>query len=96
MTATRLVNTSNITLRLSGAILIDNVLPYCKEELLTSEVHEEFTKAFKKDSNSIVKYNQLALKYFLARVLNLDYQKDFLQSVIEMCVTRSIIVDCEL
>ena len=96
MLATRIVTTSSIVVRLSGAILIDTVLPYCKPDLLTSEVHEEFINAFKKDSYSIVKYNQVALKQFFSRVLDLNMSKDFIKAVIEMCITKAIIIDCEL
>ena len=96
MLATRIVTTSSIVVRLSGAILIDTVLPYCREDMLTSEVHEEFIKAFKKDSYSIVKYNQVALKQFFSRVLDLNMSKDFIKAVIEMCITKAIIIDCEL
>lgn len=96
MLATRIVTTSSIVVRLSGAILIDTVLPYCRENMLTSEVHEEFVKAFKKDSYSIVKYNQVALKQFFSRVLDLNTSTDFIKAVIEMCITKAIIIDCEL
>ena len=96
MTATRIATISTIKVSLSGAILIDTVLPYCKPDLLTSEVHEEFVKAFKKDSYSIVKYNQAPLRQFFSRVLDLETSDDFIKSVIEMCVTKAIIIDCEL
>lgn len=96
MLATRIVTRSTIVVRLSGAILIDTVLPYCKSDMLTSEVHEEFVKAFHKDSYSIVKYNQVALKQFFAHVLDFNTSDDFIKAVIEMCITKAIIIDCEL
>lgn len=96
MLATRLVTRSSIIVSLSGTILIDTVLPYCKADMLTSELHEEFVKAFKKDSFSIVKYNQVALKQFFSRVLDLEASDDFIKTVIEMCITKAIIIDCEL
>lgn len=96
MLATRIYTRSTIVVRLSGVILIDTVLPYCREDLLTSEVHEQFVKAFKKDSHSIVKYNQVALKQFFSRVLDLNTSSDFIKAVIEMCITKAIIIDCEL
>ena len=96
MTATRIITRSSIVVGLSGSILIDTVLPYCKSDMLTSEVHEEFIKAFKKDSFSIVKYNQEALKKFFSRVLDLNTSNDFIKAVIEMCITKAIIIDCEL
>lgn len=96
MLAQRIVTASSIVLRLSGSILIDTVLPYCKSDMLTSEVHEEFIKDFHKDSSSIVKYNQVALKQFFSRVLDLSATDDFIKAVIEMCITKAIIIDCEL
>ena len=96
MLATRIVTRSSIIVSLSGAILIDTVLPYCKPDMLTSEVHEEFVKAFNKDSFSIVKYNQIALKQFFAHVLDFNTSDDFIKAVIEMCITKAIIIDCEL
>lgn len=96
MMASSIVTRSSIIVRLSGAILIDSVLPYCKPDMLTSEVHEEFVKAFHKDSYSIVKYNQVALKQFFSRVLDLSATDDFIKAVIEMCITKAIIIDCEL
>lgn len=96
MLATRIVTRSTIVVRLSGSILIDTVLPYCKSDMLTSEVHDEFVKAFHKDSYSIVKYNQVALKQFFSRVLDLSATDDFIKAVIEMCITKAIIIDCEL
>lgn len=96
MLASRIVTRSTIVVRLSGSILIDTVLPYCKPDMLTSELHEEFTKAFHKDSFSIVKYNQIALKQFFAHVLDFNTSDDFIKAVIEMCITKAIIIDCEL
>ena len=96
MLATRILTRSSIIVSLSGAIIIDTVLPYCKPDMLTSEVHEEFAKAFKKDSFSIVKYNQVALKQFFSRVLDLKASDEFIKAVIEMCITKAIIIDCEL
>ena len=96
MLATRIVTRSTIIVRLSGSILIDTVLPYCKPDMLTSEVHEEFVKAFNKDSFSIVKYNQVALKQFFAHVLDFNTSDEFIKAVIEMCITKAIIIDCEL
>jgi len=96
MLATRLVTRSSIIVSLSGPILIGTVLPYCKPDMLTSEVHDEFAKAFKKDSYSIVKYNQVALKQFFSRVLDLEASDVFIKAVIEMSITKAIIIDCEL
>lgn len=96
MVTQRIVTESSIVVRLSGAILIDTVLPYCRADMLTSEVHEEFVKAFHKDSYSIVKYNQVSLKQFFSRVLDLSASDDFIKAVIEMCITKAIIIDCEL
>lgn len=96
MLASKLMNLSNITIRISGALLIDNVLPYCKKNLLTSEVYEEFVNAFNKDVNCIIKYNQVQLKKFFAKVLDMSYPDDMLQAIIELCITRAIIIDCAL
>ena len=96
MLATRIVTRSTIIVRLSGSILIDTVLPYCKPDMLTSEVHEEFVKAFNKDSFSIVKYNQVSLKQFFAHVLDFNTSDEFIKAVIEMCITKAIVIDCEL
>lgn len=96
MVATRIITLSSIVVGLSGPILIDTVLPYCKSDMLTSEVHNEFVNAFHKDSNSIVKYNQVALKQFFSRVLELNVSDDFIKAIIEMCITKAIIIDCEL
>lgn len=96
MLASKLTNFSNITIRLSGALLVDNVFPYCNKNLLTSEIYDEFVNAFNKDVNCIVKYNQVQLKKFFAKVLDLSYPDDMLQAIIELCITRAIVIDCQL
>lgn len=96
MLATRILSRGNIVILIDGQSLINNVLPFCKQELLISEIHDEFCKAFKKKNVCIAKYNQIALKEFFIKVLNMDCTEDYLKSVVEMCITRSIIIDCDL
>ena len=96
MNASNLRTRSTIEIRLSGTQFIEAVLPYCKEELLTSDVHNAFCKAFKKDSASIVKYNQVAIRNFMASVLDFGYSDDMIRAIVELCITKAIIIDCQL
>ena len=96
MNASNLRTRTTIEIRLSGTQFIESVLPYCKEELLTSDIHSEFCKAFKKDSASVVKYNQLAIKTFMASVLDFRYSDDMIRAIVELCITKAIIIDCQL
>ena len=84
----------SIEFKIDTQTFIRTILPYCKENLLTSELHDFLAKYMKCDCGQIIKYNQEGIKRFLIKVLDFNaYTVKQIKDIIEIALNKSIIFD---
>ena len=83
-----------IEFKIDTQTFITTILPFCKQDLLTSEVYDFLAKYLKCDCGQIIKYNQEGIKLFLIRVLDFNaYTVKQIKDIIEIALNKSIIFD---
>ena len=84
----------SIEIKMDTQTFIRTILPFCKQNLLTSEVYEFLAKYLNCDCGQIIKYNQDGIKRFLIKVLDFDaYTVKEIKDIIEIALNKSIIFD---
>lgn len=84
----------SIEFKINTQTFITTILPFCKQNLLTSEVYEFLAKYLNCDCGQIIKYNQDGIKRFLIKVLDFDaYTFKQIKDIIEIALNKSIIFD---
>ena len=84
----------SIEFKIDTQTFITAILPFCKENLLTSELYEFLAKYMNCDCGQIIKYNQEGIKRFLIKVLNFEkYTVKQIKDIIEIALNKSIIID---
>ena len=83
-----------IELKIDTQTFIRTILPFCKQDMLTSEIYEFLAKYLNCDCGQIIKYNQDGLKRFLIKVLDFEaYTVKQIKDIIEIALNKSIIFD---
>lgn len=84
----------SIEFKIDTQTFITAILPFCKENLLTSELYDFLSKYMNCDCGQIIKYNQDGIKRFLIKVLDFDaYTVKQIKDIIEIALNKSIIID---
>ena len=84
----------SIEFKIDTQTFIASILPFCKQDLLTSELYEFLAKYMNCDCGQIIKYNQDGIKRFLIKVLDFDaYTVKQIKDIIEIALNKSIIID---
>lgn len=84
----------SIEFKIDTQTFITAILPFCKQNLLTSELYDFLAKYMNCDCGQIIKYNQDGIKRFLIKVLNFDaYTVKQIKDIIEIALNKSIIID---
>ena len=84
----------SIEFKIDTQTFITSILPFCKENLLTSELYDFLSKYMNCDCGQIIKYNQEGIKRFLIKVLNFEkYTVKQIKDIIEIALNKSIIID---
>lgn len=84
----------SIEIKINTQTFITTILPFCKQDLLTSDVYDFLAKYLNCDCGQIIKYNQDGLKRFLIKVLDFDaYTVKQIKDIIEIALNKSIIFD---
>lgn len=84
----------SIEIKIDTQTFIRTILPFCKQNLLTSEVYEFLAKYLNCDCGQIIKYNQDGIKRFLIKVLDFDtYTVKQIKDIIEIALNKSILFD---
>lgn len=84
----------SIEIKMNTQTFITTILPFCKQNLLTSEVYDFLVKYLNCDCGQIIKYNQDGIKRFLIKVLDFDaYTVKQIKDIIEIALNKSIIFD---
>ena len=84
----------SIEIKINTQTFITTILPFCKQDLLTSELYEFLAKYMNCDCGQIIKYNQDGIKRFLIKVLDFDaYTVKQIKDIIEIALNKSIIFD---
>ena len=84
----------SIEIKMDTQTFIRTILPFCKQNLLTSEVYEFLAKYLNCDCGQIIKYNQDGIKRFLIKVLDFDeYTVKQIKDIIEIALNKSILFD---
>ena len=84
----------SIEIKFNTQTFITTILPFCKQDLLTSDVYEFLAKYMNCDCGQIIKYNQDGIKRFLIKVLDFDaYTVKQIKDIIEIALNKSIIFD---
>ena len=84
----------SIEIKINTQTFITTILPFCKQDLLTSEVYDFLAKYLNCDCGQIIKYNQDGIKRFLIKVLDFDaYNVKQIKDIIEIALNKSIIFD---
>ena len=84
----------SIEIKINTQTFITTILPFCKQNLLTSEVYDFLAKYLNCDCGQIIKYNQDGIKRFLIKVLDFDaYTVKQIKDIIEIALNKSIIFD---
>lgn len=84
----------SIEFKIDTQTFIRTILPFCKQNLLTSEVYEFLAKYLNCDCGQIIKYNQDGIKRFLIKVLDFDtYTVKQIKDIIEIALNKSILFD---
>ena len=84
----------SIEFKIDTQTFITAILPFCKENLLTSELYDFLSKYMNCDCGQIIKYNQDGIKRFLIKVLDFNvYTVKQIKDIIEIALNKSIIID---
>lgn len=84
----------SIEFKIDTQTFIRTILPFCKQDLMTSEVYEFLAKYMNCDCGQIIKYNQDGIKRFLIKVLDFEvYNVKQIKDIIEIALNKSIIID---
>lgn len=84
----------SIEIKINTQTFITTILPFCKQDLLTSDVYDFLANYMKCDCGRIIKYNQDGIKRFLIKVLDFDsYNVKQIKDIIEIALNKSVIFD---
>lgn len=84
----------SIEIKINTQTFITTILPFCKQNMLTSEVYDFLAKYLNCVCGQIIKYNQDGIKRFLIKVLDFDaYTVKQIKDIIEIALNKSIIFD---
>lgn len=84
----------SIEIKMDTQTFIRTILPFCKQNLLTSEVYDFLAKYLNCDCGQIIKYNQDGIKRFLIKVLDFEeYTVKQIKDIIEIALNKSVIFD---
>lgn len=84
----------SIELKIDTQTFIRTLLPFCKQDLLTSNVYDFLAKYMNCECGQIIKYNQEGIKRFLIKVLDFNlYTVKQIKDIIEIALNKSIIID---
>ena len=94
MCAWDLYKAVSIEIKLDSLALVKTILPFCKEDMLTSEVYDAFNRYMMSECGHIIKYNQDKLKKFLSKVLDFEnHTTKQIKDIIEIALNKSIVFD---
>ena len=94
MNAWDLYKAVSIEIKLDSLVLVKTILPFCKEDMLTSEVYDDFNRYMMAECGHIIKYNQDKLKKFLSKVLDFEnHTTKQIKDIIEIALNKSIVID---
>ena len=94
MNAWDLYKAVSIEIKIDSLVLVKSILPFCKEDMLTSEVYDMFSRYMLCECGHIIKYNQDKLKKFLAKVLDFEnHTTKQIKDIIEIALNKSIVID---
>ena len=94
ISAWELYKVVSVEFKIDTQTFILSILPFCKQDLLTSELYEFLAKYMNCDCGQIIKYNQDGIKRFLIKVLDFDaYNVKQIKDIIEIALNKSIIID---
>lgn len=94
MCAWDLYKAVSIEIKLDTLVFVNAILPFCKEDMLTSEVYDAFNRYMMCECGHIIKYNQDKLKKFLSKVLDFEnHTTKQIKDIIEIALNKSIIID---
>lgn len=94
MNAWDLYKAVSIEIKLDSLVLVKAILPFCKEDMLTSEVYDDFNRYMMCECGHIIKYNQDKLKKFLSKVLDFEnHTTKQIKDIIEIALNKSIVID---
>ena len=89
-----LLKVVRIEIKINTQTFVTTILPFCKQDLLISEVYDFLRKFINSDCGQIIKYNQEGIKLFLIKVLDFDtYTVKQIKDIIEIALNKSIIFD---
>lgn len=89
-----LFNVVRIEIKINTQTFITTILPFCKQNLFTSQVYDFLAKYLKCDCGQIIKYNQDGIKRFLIKVLDFEsYTVKQIKDIIEIALNKSVIFD---
>lgn len=84
----------SVEIKINTQTFITTILPFCKQNLLTSEVYDFLAKYLNCDCGQIIKYNQDGIKRFLIKVIDFDtYTVKQIKDIIEIALNKSVIFD---
>ena len=84
----------SIEIKINTQTFITTILPFCKQNLFTSEVYDFLAKYLNCVCGRIIKYNQDGIKRFLIKVLDFDtYNVKQIKDIIEIALNKSVIFD---
>lgn len=94
MNAWDLYKVVSIEIKIDTLVLVQSILPFCKEDMLTSEVYDMFNRYMMCECGHIIKYNQDKLKKFLSKVLDFEnHTTKQIKDIIEIALNKSIVID---
>ena len=83
-----------IEIKMDTLVFVNTILPFCKENMMISEVYEKFNKYMMCECGHIIKYNQDNLKRFLSSILDFkNHTLKQIKDIIEIALNKSIIFD---
>ena len=89
-----LIKIVRIEIKIDTQTFVTTILPFCKQDLLISEVYDFLTKCMKCDCGQIIKYNQENIKIFLVKVIDFDsYTVKQIKDIIAIALNKSLIFD---